>query len=399
MNQVHPLIVSRFVLVTVARLPWCVATVAALVLLLSPARAQAGGLRLAAEFPDVTWNGLTRKLSAQRFVYVGVQADRSQKGQQAVAHYRLRDLQERKVVDLPIPFRALPKSHAQVLGRTDPLGEVVHTDGQVTSLTYNATKGYQTTATYFCRYDHRTHSFSELVKLTDWNDSQHLEDIGFDPLDRYFYYATALNPAGNVKEAGYTALVLGRVDLHTRAIDWTMKVELPKRAWPLRLTSGPKVFSADGRKLALVEYNDRGLQGDHPANPQQQVLVVDIPSRQVDRYPAPLTAYGVMFSRDDRYLILGSNQTGEIVRIDLQKKRVDRRVKAKKLIHQLVPTASGESFLVLSNTQLASPKVVEVRRVADLSLQTSIPMRLLYAGNDGVAPYGIAGVGGRALLL
>lgn len=370
--------------------------IAALLLLL-PQLALAGGLRLVAELPDVTYTNAA-KVSAQRFVLVGVTWDRDEKKRPTMPHYELFDFQERKVIDVPVPLHQLPKTHTDTLGRTNPSATVVHHDGQVTSLTFNATNGYKAVATYFCQYDHRTRRFSDLVLLGPWDDTHYVEDIGFDPTDTYFYYASAVNPAGNVLKDGYTSFELARISLETRAIDWTMKVDFPKRDKPIKLVSGPKVFSPDGKKLALVEYNDKGNERDHPARPQQQVLVIDIPSKQVDSYPVPLTTYGTAFTPDDRYLLLGSNELGDIIRIDLEKKTIDAKTRGMKKVHHFVLTPSGKSFLVISNTQQISPKVVEVRRVSDLSLQTSIPMRMLFPGNDGVAAEVMVGLNGRMLM-
>jgi hypothetical protein len=372
-------------------------TLLAALLLLFPQLALAGGLRLAAELPDVKYTNATR-VSAQRFVLVGVTWERDEKNRPRMPHYELFDFQERKVIDVPVPLHQLPKAHTDTLGRTNPSATVIHHDGQVTSLTFNATKGYEAVATYFCQYDHRTRQFSDLVLLSPWDNTHYFHDIGFDPTDTYFYYASAVNPAGNVLKEGYTSFELARIGFKTRAIDWTMKVDFPKRDKPIKLVSGPKVFSPDGTKLALVEYNDQGNEREHPAKPPQQVLVVDIPSKKVDSYPVPLTTYGTAFTPDNRSLLLGSNELGDVIRIDLEKKTIGAKTKGMKKVHRFVLTPSGKSFLVISNTQQISPKVVEVRRVSDLSLQTSIPMRMLFPGNDGVAAEAIAGLNGRMLM-
>ncbi|MFL5351070.1 MAG: hypothetical protein ACJ8AN_00415 [Archangium sp.] len=338
------------------------------------------------------------KVSAQRFVLVGVTWERDEKNRPRMPHYELFDFQERKVIDVPVPLHQLPKAHTDTLGRTNPSATFIHHDGQVTSLTFNATKGYEAVATYFCQYDQRTRQFSDLVLLGPWDNTHYVEDIGFDPTDTYFYYAVAVNPAGNVTKDGYTSFELARIHLETRAIDWTMTVDFPKRDKPITLVSGPKVFSPDGKKLALVEYNDKGNERDHPARPQQQVLVIDIPSKQVDSYPVPPTTYGTAFTPDDRYLLLGSNELGDVIRIDLDKKTIDAKTRGMRKVHRFVLTPSGKSLLVISNTQQISPKVVEVRRVSDLSLQTSIPMRMLFPGNDGVAAEAWVGLNGRMLM-
>jgi hypothetical protein len=365
-------------------------------ILLCPQLALAGGLRLAAELPDLKYGNVS-KVSAHRFVLLEVAWDRTVKGRPPVPHYQLFDFEQRKVIDVPVPLHELPKSHLDMLGRASPSADFVHHDGQVTSLTLKATQDSKTVATYLCQYDHRTKRFSDLVLLAPWDDTRYFYDVGFDPRDAYLYYATAVNPAGNALKSGFTSLELARIDLKTRAIDWTMKVDFPKRNKPLELTK--KVFSPDGGKLALVEYNDSGNERDNPARPVQQVLVIDIASKQVDAYPAPLTAYGVLFTRDNRHLLLGSNELGKIIRIDLQKKKVDATVQGMKHIHDFLPTASGKTFLVMADTLRSSPKVIEVRRVADLKVQTSIPVRMLYPRSDAVRPESTFGLEGRMLMV
>jgi hypothetical protein len=368
----------------------------AALILLCPQLALAGGLRLAAELPDLKYGNIS-KVSAHRFVLLEVLWDRTEKGRPTVPHYQLLDFEQRKVIDVPVPLNELPKSHLDVLGRANPSATFVHYDGQVTSLTFGATRDSKPVATYLGQYDHRTKRFSDLVLLAPKDDTHYFHDVGFDPIDTHLYYATAVNPAGNVTKSGFTSLELARLELKTRAIDWTMKVDFPKRVKPLQLTQ--KVFSPDGSKLALVEYNDQGNERAHPAKPVQQVLVIDIASKQVDAYPAPLSAYGVFFTRDNRYLLLGSNELGKIVRIDLEKKKVDATVQGMKRIHHFLPTPSGKTFLVLSDTLRASPKVIEVRRVADLKLQTSIPVRMLYPRSDAVRPEATFGLDGRMLMV
>jgi hypothetical protein len=82
--------------------------------ILCPAIALAGGLRLAAELPDVKYSSIV-KLSAQRFGRVGVAWDRYENGQAKMPRYALFDFQERKVIEVPIPLHELPKPHTDVL--------------------------------------------------------------------------------------------------------------------------------------------------------------------------------------------------------------------------------------------------------------------------------------------
>jgi hypothetical protein len=236
------------------------------------------------------------------------------------------------------------------------------------------------------------------VLLSPWEDRRHIQTLGFDAVDRYFYYAVVTEGSGEIGLRGYLSLEVARIDLQTRKIEPLVKIDRPQRERPLHLVNNYAFFSPDGKKLALVEYNEKSIRKQHPRDPQQEVLVLDADSRQVDAYPAPLTAYGVVFTRDGRYLILGSNQRGDMVRIDLQQKKIDLQAKGHALIDNFFLTPSGNTFLVVADTILSSPKVVEVRRISDLTLQTSIPERLLYPGIDGVMPHVHGGLDGRVLV-
>ncbi len=354
--------------------------------------AHAGELKLVAELPEAP-HTIPRLLSAQRYVLVGVEWERDANKLLTRARYQLFDLKERKLTEAVVPLHLRPQAYLDRFGKyASP--QPVHHRGEVTTFTFTERKNYKPVATFLSQFDHRTSQFSELVELVRWSPERILFDIGVDPSDTWFYFAHADSPPGEGSRR-YTAFDISRVDLRTRAVEAVMRVELPRRTRPLTMGSS-QAFSPDGTKLALVEYMERGTK---PADPPQQVLVIDLAARKVDSYPALLTTYGLAFTRDGQSLLLGSNELGEIVRIDLLKKRVVARTQAKKLIHSFVVTPSGNSFLSISNTQLASPKVVEVRRVSDLKLQVSIPVRLLYPGTDGVSGSAIAGMNGRLLML
>jgi hypothetical protein len=85
---------------------------------------------------------------------------------------------------------------------------------------------------------------------------------------------------------------------------------------------------------------------------------------------------------------VGSHEEREIIRIDLEAGRIDRRVKAQTHIQGFVTTASGDSLIVMSD-HIGAPRSIEVRRWKDLSLQETIPISRLFPGLAGIHPSSI----------
>jgi hypothetical protein len=342
-----------------------------------------GGTRIGADL---------QKLSAQRFVKLGMEWERDAKNRAKRPRFKLLDLEQRRIVEVTIPVDQLPATHTGILGQSPP-PELVHHDGEKTSMIFRASRDYKEVAKYFCQFDHRTGRFSELVKLGELNASRYLHPIGFDPQEAHFYFAFEQYAPDDKEKKGPASLDLSRIGLKSLAIDWQMTLDLPKRKRQLAIKG--EHFSHDGTKLALIEHSERSYP---TAIPPQRAYVIDLEKRTTDVYPTPLSAYGATFTRDDRYLLLGSNELGEIVRLDLARKRIDLKTKGVTLINGFGLTPSGKSLLVFANTILASPKVVEVRRVDTLALKTSIPMRLLFPGLDGVHAGFVSTEDGRFLV-
>jgi hypothetical protein len=342
-----------------------------------------GGTRIGADL---------QKLDPGRFIKVGMEWERDAKNRPTRPRFKVLDLQQRRVVEVVIPLEQLPRAATELLGQAPP-PELVHHDGERTSMIFRESRNSKEVAKYFCQYDHRAGRFSELVRLGDLNASRFLHPIGFDPQEEHFYFAFENYPPGDKEKKGPASLDLSRIGLKTLAMDWQMTLELPKRKRQLAIKG--KHFSHDGRRLALVEHSERS----YPiAIPPQQVYVLDLEKRTIDAFPTPLSAYGGLFARDDRSLLLGSNELGEIIRINLAQRRIDLRAKGITLINGLALTPSGRSLLVFANTILASPKVVEVRRADTLVLRTSIPVRLLFPGQDGVHLGFVSSEDGRMLV-
>lgn len=337
-------------------------------------------------------------LNPNRYVEVGREWEPGdQKTRLSIAHYKVFDLVERKLVRVSIPLTAFREQNAAVLSPRE-VPTLVHYDGAVSTMLFNQFQSYTTVAKYLAQYDHRTGRFSELVKLGDHDKSRLTGELTFDPQERYLYFAAFIDEAGDVMKHKPTSMLLKRIGLKDRRVDWELEVKFPKRSRPLQLTGPGWLFDPAGKRLALIEYDDKAGQNQGPVEPPAQVYVIDVETKAIDTYPIPLSAYARFFTPDGKYLVFGSNELGEIIRIDLEAKRIDARTKGLKLLHAFALTPSGKTFLAFANTELVSPKVVEVRRVDDLKLVASIPVRLLIPGTDHAPHTLMQADGGRRLL-
>jgi len=341
--------------------------------------------------------GRWRWLSASRYRLLGTVPRATSSGERRPVHYRLLDLSTLEVVDMELPFQDLPREHLETLGLKELQGgELIHHDGNVTSVLVDQMAGWKRLATWLVQYDHRSGRFSGLVKIADVAPGGYLHPLGFDPADEHWYFAWAVRADGAAMSDGPVRYELARVDLRTLEIDWQLTLEPPRRARRLKIDSAR--FSADGKRLALVEYNDRAGERDQAARPQQQVYVIDLASRRVDTFPIPLSAYGAAFTPDSRFLLVGSHEQGTILRIDVVGRKQTHAVQATKTIHEFHVPPAGGYFLVVNNYELSPRKVVDVRSTEDLRLITSIPLDDLFPGCTKGSPGFASTMDGRFLL-
>lgn len=346
---------------------------------------------------DGPFFGRWQWLSANRFRLLGTIRRPAPPGERLPVRYRLLDLSTLSVVDLEVPFKDFPREGLDALGVKELQGgELLHHDGDVTSMLVDQMNGWKRVATFFVQFDHRSRRFSRLVKLLDVGPGGYLHPFGFDPADEHWYFAYAVRADGARVSDGPLRYELARVNLRTVEIDWRLTLQLPPRARQLKIDSAR--FSLDGRRLALVEYNDRAGERDQPARPQQQAYVIDVASGRIDTYPIPLSAYGAAFTPDSRFLLIGSHEQGTIVRIDVVDRKQTHAVQATKTIHELHVAPSGRYFLVVNNYELSPRKVVDVRSTDDLALVTSIPIDDLFPGCSKGSPGFDGTMDGRHLL-
>jgi hypothetical protein len=323
------------------------------------------------------FSGRWRRMSANRYYLLGVLHD-----PQRAPRHRLLDLTTLEVVEMELPFREVPREHLATLGIKELQGgDLLHYDGAVSTALVDQMDGWQRRAVHLLQYDHRARRFSRLLKIADVVPGGYIHPLGVDPSDTHWYFAWAVRAEGAQMSDGPVRYELARVDLRTTEIDWRLTLEPPKRSRRLKIDSA--TFSPDGSRLALVEYDDRAGRKEGAVKPPAQAWVVDLASRRIDGYPVPLSAYGVAFTPDSRFLLVGSHEEGTILRIDVVERRQTHAVQATRTIHELHAPPGADYFLVVNNYELSPRKVVDVRSTADLALLTSLPIDELFPGCKG----------------
>jgi hypothetical protein len=325
--------------------------------------------------PD--FSGRWRLMSASRFYLLGAIRE-----PQRPARHRLLDLTTLQVVEMELPFRDVPREHLTTLGIKELQGgELLHYDGNVSTVLVDQMEGWQRKAVYLLQYDHRAGRFSRLLKIADVLPGGYVHPLGYDPSDAHWYFAWAVRAEGAQMSDGPVRYELARVNLRTVEIDWRLTLEPAHR--PRRLKIDSATFSPDGSRLALVEYDDRAGQKKGAVKPPAQAYVVDLATRRIDAYPVPLSAYGVAFTPDSRFLLVGSHEEGKILRIDVVERKQTHAVQATRTIHELHAPPGADYFLVVNNYELSPRKVVDVRSTADLGVLTSLPIDELFPGCKG----------------
>lgn len=356
-------------------------TFTCLLLLLSAVIIPAGELKLDKQYNYEIDSGYFRKMGGGRYIHVGyVLRKAGESG--AALKYRFFDMDKREFTDISFPTLKFQDKFPELLGTTAS-PQFLEYNGRISSLWMNELDGYRTKTWYYCQYDHVSGKISGKIKMADVNDDTAIANIGMDPPGRYFYYSVN-RYKGEKSHKATESMHLYRVNLETAAIDWDMPLILQKR--PLQLNVSYWCFNDEGTKIALLEYNDRAWEKDSHAVPQAMAYMVDIVSKKTDTYPIPLSPYGRVFTPDGKYMFIGSNEEGKIIRINLETKKVDLTGPAIRRIFDLVLSPNAKSLLIVADTTLVSPKVVEVRSTKNLKLLTSIPAKLLIPGDSGASP-------------
>ena len=201
--------------------------------------------------------------------------------------------------------------------------------------------------------------------------------IGVDPDGKYFYFYDSISFYKRVKTPDKFSVY--RFNISSRRIDWRYSISIPVRykknspgSYSMRFFPSP-----DFSKIVFWEYDeiyDRKTRKGWLKNPQAQAYIIDIPSKSHFSVPIPVTPYGQLIDRENRYLLLGSNQLGMLFRFDLNNKKQDKRVRASRNIFKLILSAHSRYLYVFTKNK------VEVRSWPSLKLIKNIPLKRIFPG-------------------
>jgi hypothetical protein len=283
-----------------------------------------------------------------------------------------------KVTNLVVSMDNFPAGHMETLAmKAVHNGEVLHYNGKVSTVKFDRRPNYYNTGEFICQYDHTTGQWSELVKLSDMDDMRYLHPMDVDRDENYFYYAIAHRFNATTRLGEPTKYELARFDLKTRKVDTLFTLNAPKRGHYLHLDH--TMISPDGRWLVLSEYGDRAWRKDHPNDPQPVAYIIDTKNKNHKKCRIPDTPYGHVITPDSKYMILGSYETGEVVKIDLETGKPVAQIKSTSTIFNFWLAPSGNYFLVDYDEEKCPRKVYDVRSAHDLKLITSVLLDDLYS--------------------
>ncbi len=223
----------------------------------------------------------------------------------------------------------------------------------------------------------RAISMTELER--NWTNPLEQEGVnilGVDPEGKYLYYSN--NIFFYKKEASTGQILVHRFNISKRAVDWRYTINVPVR----KKDKAPGTYainsvnSPDFTKILFWEYDELG---DTPGrgwleNPGTQGWILDLSSGSHFSVPINVTSYGQVFSRDGKYLILGSNQLGILQVINLEKKAEEKRVQVSGSIFKLI-FSPGSKYLLSFNK-----RNVEVFAWPDMKKSGTIPMEMIIPG-------------------
>jgi hypothetical protein len=309
--------------------------------------------------------------------------------------YKMLNYKTMKVSNLIVSMDKFPAEHMKALEMKQVHnGDILHYNGKVSTVKFDRRVNYKNTGEFICQYDHATEQWSELVKVSDMHDMIYWYPMGIDRDENYFYYAIAHRFNNTTRIGEPTKYNLARFDLKTRKIDTLFTLKAPKRTHYLHLDH--TMISPDGHWLVLSEYGDKAWRRSHPKDAQPVAYIIDTRTKKLHKtVRIPDTPYGHVITPDSKYMILGSYETGEIVKINLETGTQVAKIKSTHTIFNFWLAPSGNYFLIDYDEEKCPRKVLDVRSAADLKLITSVLLTDLFG--KSISPGVTACMDGRLL--
>lgn len=294
-----------------------------------------------------------------------------------VSLMKMLDYKTMKVTNLIVPMDKFPASHMEALAmKTVFNGDVLHYNGKVSTVKFDRRVNYKNTGEFMCQYDHEKQEWSELVSLGKIDDLHFFYPMGVDRMENYYYFAIANRVDYAARMGETTRYDLARFDLKTRKVDTLFALNMPKRKNYLHLDH--TMISPDGRWLVLSEYGDKAWRRSDPGL-QPVAYIIDTQQKKYKTSKIPDTPYGHVITPDSKYMILGSYETGEVVKVELETGNKTAQLKSTTTIFNFFLAPSGNYFLVDYDEEKCPRKVYDVRSASDLKLVTSVMLNDLYS--------------------
>jgi hypothetical protein len=216
---------------------------------------------------------------------------------------------------------------------------------------------------HYLHWDLRTGTVDWSAPYTGDHEHHGPTNLGVDPTGRYFYfcqYSYRRVDPDDVNKDVATGLTFRRLDLMARTVDaWQRTITLPKRQQATLLGSLDIRPSQDFSRFVVAEY----CEPSHgTVVPPPQGWVVDVVGETPVSFEIPRLAYGLVFDRAGRYLLIGSHSEGKLFRYDLGRRRRDRVVPSQAGIHNLALSADNRTLYVFTR------HVIEQRTWPDMRL-------------------------------
>jgi hypothetical protein len=297
---------------------------------------------------------------------------------QRTSAMKMLDYKTMKVTNLVVPMDKFPASHMEALAmKTVFNGDVLHYNGKVSTVKFDRRVNYKNTGEFVCQYDHEKGQWSELVTLSKVDDLHFFYPMGTDRSENYYYYAITQRVDYASRMGEPTRYKLARLDLKSRKVDSLFTLDMPKREHYLHLDH--TMISPDGRWLVLSEYGDKAWRRSYPRDTQPVAYIIDTQKKNHKTCRITDTPYGHVITPDSKYMILGSYETGEVVKIELETGKQLSQIKSTTTIFNFFLAPSGNYFLVDYDEEKSPRKVYDVRTTLDLKLITSVLLNDLYS--------------------